>query len=469
VKPRASRKGPVNRRSFLRGAAGVSLALPFLESIPERSAWAEGEKPIFSLFLGAVEGVIPRLFFPDELGPLTRDGLAAARKATSALSAHAENLLFLKNIDWPLGSPTGEAHAQGLTMILTGRVPYGSTASCTSTGPSADVVIANAAHPGKDPLTLYAGNANNAYIEERLSFASAGALRAAVDNPYTLYQEIVGMALPGGGMTPDGEQAARLLLESRQSVHDLVREELTALMNDSRMSAADRQRLELHFDSIRDMEVNMGGAGGGAASKCSSTGLDLAKLESLSDYKWRADGTTEENVKLFMQLVAVAFACNYRRSATIQWGDAYDGTIYPVPSNAELGNWKFSHVSHGAQSDSSVGDNALAQQVHAEIDALRMQTLATGLDAFAARGLVDQSFVMWTLNYADGMSHSFRNVPHIIWGNAGGYLKTGEYLDVGPITNNTLLTTLISAALQDAGESVEDFGDASGQLDAIRA
>jgi hypothetical protein len=458
--------GRVNRRAFLRGTAGVSLALPFLESIPERSAWAADKKPIFGLFLCAVEGVVPRLFFPDELGPLTRDGLAAARKATSALSAHAENLLFLRNVDWPLAAPNGDGHPMGLVMALTGREPYGSGTNYTSTGPSADVVIAYKAHQGKDPITLYAGNANNSYIEERLSFASAGSLRSAYDNPYKLYQELVGMALPGGTMTPEGEQAAKLLLESRKSVHDLVREELTALMNDSRLSSADHQRLELHFDSIRDAEVMIDDM---TPKHCSSEGLELDKLEALSDYRWKPDGSIEEIVRLNMSLVAVAFACNYRRSATIQWGDAYDGTVYDVPANAELGNWRFSYVSHGAQSDSNVGDNPLAEQAHAEIDALRMQTFAAGLDHFAARELVDQSFVMWTVNYADGIHHAFQNVPHIIWGNAGGYLKTGEYLDVGPVTNNQLLTTLVSAALQDTGEVVNDFGGASGQLDAIRA
>jgi hypothetical protein len=456
------------RRAFLRGTAGVCLGLPFLESIPERSAWAAEEKPIFGLFLCAVQGVMPRLFFPDELGPLTRDSLAAARKATSGLAAHAENLMFLQNVDWPLAAPVGEAHALGLTMALTGRVPEGNSSTCTSTGPSADAVIADKAHPGKEPITLYAGNANNGYIEERLSFAGAGLLRPAVDNPYKFYQELVGMALPGGGMTPEGEEAARLLLESRKSVHDLVREELVALISDSRMSAADRQRLELHLQSIRDMEVMMDGGADDIAKHCSGGGLEVDKLEALTDYRWRPDGTTEENVKLFMSLVAVAFACNYRRSATIQWGDAYDGTIYPVPANAELGNWRFSFVSHGAQSDSTVAENSVAQQAHAEIDALRMQTFAAGLDHFAARELVDRSFVMWTINYLDGLAHSYRNVPHIVWGNAGGYLKTGEFLDAGSVSNNRVLTTLVSAALQDTGESVDDFGGASGQLDVMR-
>ena len=78
--------------------------------------------------------------------------------------------------------------------------------------------------------------------------------------------------------------------------------------------------------------------------------------------------------------------------------------------------------------------------------------------------------MMWTNHVADGPSHSFKNVPVILWGNAGGYLKQGQYVDAANSGNNKLLNTLISAAIKDTGPSVEDFGEGTGgQLDAIRA
>ena len=101
---------------------------------------------------------------------------------------------------------------------------------------------------------------------------------------------------------------------------------------------------------------------------------------------------------------------------------------------------------------------------------MRMKTLAAGLDHFQARGLADHCFVMWTNHYAEGPSHSFRNVPHIIWGNAGGALKQGQYLDANGATNSPLLNTLINAALKDTHTTVTDFGDGTGaMLDVIRA
>jgi hypothetical protein len=139
-----------------------------------------------------------------------------------------------------------------------------------------------------------------------------------------------------------------------------------------------------------------------------------------------------------------------------------------VPSNAR--EWRFNYIQHRAQSDSSTGTDPLAAQAHAEIDALRMRSFADGLDYFNARGLRDQCQVLWTNSFSDGPSHSFVNVPHIIWGSAGGYLKQGEFVHAGDVSNNRLLNTLISAAIQDTGSSVEDFGQGPpGQLDVMRA
>ena len=460
---RIVRPSRVNRRAFLRGAAGVSVALPFLESLPDRSAWAAGEDPVFSLFICAVLGVVPEKFFPPTVNtPLTPASLTEAKVATSELEAHANQLLFLDGINWPTNANT-EPHAEGICMALTGIATQTHGNKALAGGPSADQVIASKVHPGSPALTLYAGNLRNGYITERLSYTAAGELVAATDSPYPLYQELMGLA------TPEGENAARLLLESRQSVHDLVREELTALMGNARLSATDKQRLEQHFDAIRAAETTMNGMGDESLERCTSAGLPLDRLEAMKNFVYSAKGgVVEELVELHMSLVALAFACNYRRSATIQWGDGTDHSVYDVPANAELGNWPFSYISHRAQSDGQVGNNALAAEAHAEIDVVRMRTLAAGLGHFAARGLADHSFVLWTNSQADGPGHSMRNVPHIIWGNGGGSLLQGQYGDTGGTVNDRLLKTLVNVAIQDTGEQLEQFGgDTGGELSVI--
>ena len=460
--PEAVRRNRVNRRAFLRGAGTVAIGLPFLEGLQERSAWAQSAPPVFSFTIVGSCGVVGSKFFPTATGPLTTANLSAATdKAVSVLAPHAANLLFIKNINFPQGGPQSCGHAEGLCQSMTAIVPGSSGPSAYAGGPSADVVIAKAVNASAaDPMALYAGG--KSYIAERVSFKAAGAgqVRAADLNPYTLYSKIVGLTTATPTGTPTTDPVAAELSATRKSVNDLVRAELNSLMNSSALSSADKLRCKQHFDSIRDVEVTMGTMG----ATCTKTGLSTTKLDALkSGLAFKNDGIViEDVVKLHMELVALAFACNYNRVGTLQWGDGTDGTKYSVPSNASLG-WTFHQLSHRIQSDGATGNNPTAELAHSEVDKLRMQTLLYGLDQFKARGLQDKAMVTWMTHISDGPSHSAKNVPHIIWGNGGGYLKQGEYIDAGTnTTNNKLWNTIITAAIRDKSTTAVNFGVGTG-------
>ncbi|HYP88067.1 MAG TPA: DUF1552 domain-containing protein, partial [Polyangiaceae bacterium] len=226
-----------------------------------------------------------------------------------------------------------------------------------------------------------------------------------------------------------------------------------------------------HFDAIRDVENNMMGMGSQMATVgCTLDGVDTSVYQALSSWKYNAtnvpNGGIENIVELHLGLVALAFACDYNRTGTLQWGDGTDHTVYQVPSNQALGNWNLHYISHRTMSDGSVGTNATAEAAHAEIDQLRMKTLASALKHFADRGLQNKAVVVWTNHVAEG-GHSMRNVPFILWGNGGGALKQGEYVDAAGATNAQLLNNIISAATGNASPS---FGASAGKdLAAIKA
>lgn len=477
MKHRTGPKRPVvNRRAFLYGAGGVALGLPFLEGLPERSAWAQNAAPIFSFFICAACGVEPKRFWPSGSGTL--DSMLSSGQAVDALAEHAENLLIVKNVDFPQTGPTGCGHAQGLAQALTAKTPTGNGGQATATGPSVDWVIGKAVNPaGTDPMALYAGNLRNGYIADRLSFNDNAQVRASVDNPYKLYQTLTGLASAGSsttggtsttGSTPD--PMAEELIDRRKSVNDLVRDELTTLMASPKLSADDKQRLQQHFDSIRDVENTMTDMGTDMALGCTMDGVDTSVYDALQNWRYNAtnvaNGGIENIVELHMQMVALAFACNHNRTGTLQWGDGTDHTIYEVPSNQSLGMWNFHYISHRAQSDGSLGSNATAETAHAEIDQVRMQTLANGLKHFKDRGLQNNSMIVWTNHVAEG-NHQMRNVPFIIWGNGGGYLKQNALVDAGHANNGTLFNAIISAA---TGTPTTNFGSSNGtELDVVKA
>jgi len=51
--------------------------------------------------------------------------------------------------------------------------------------------------------------------------------------------------------------------------------------------------------------------------------------------------------------------------------------------------------------------------------------------------------------------------PHHL-GNGGGFLKSGQYIDAGNVTNNLLFSTLITAATRDKNLPTPSFGMGTG-------
>jgi hypothetical protein len=444
----------INRRAFLTGAGTVAVGLPFLEGLPSRSAWAADAAPVFTFFVVAQNGVVAKNFFPSAPGALTSAGLTGAGDiATSVLAPHAANLLFIKGINYPNPGPRSCGHAEGNVQTLTGLAPGSTGNTAHSAGPSADTLIAKALD-GKDPVAVYSGS--KGFIAERISFKAAGAgqVRPADVNPYLLYSKVVGLAgsaptMPG--TTPTVDPIAQELANKKKSINDLVRGELNSLKSMSALSAADKLRLDQHFQAIRDIEVDMGGMMPSGAM-CGVDGLPKDEYEALKSGFAFKTAKMEDYVKLHLQIMAVAFGCNYTKVATLQWGDGTDGTKYEVPSNSGLG-WTFHQLSHRIQSDSATGNNMTAETAHHEIDKVRMESLLVGLNAFKAHGLENNAQLVWTNTLADGPSHSTRGVPMIVWGSGGGYLKQGTFVDAGGAANATVLNTLMAAATRGAAST----------------
>ena len=467
VKKHQSRSG---RRAFLRTMGGLGIGLPFLEGLPERSAFAQDSAqpaapaPTFGMYICTANGVVqafrqePEKFWPTQLGPLTTEGMQAfaGDRATGLLADYAAKLLIVKGVNYPFGN-RGCGHALGLTQCLTAAQPAGDAQNAVATGISADTLIASELHPaGVEPLTLYAGR-KGGYIDEKLSFRAANQVRAAEGNPWNVYQRLTGLVQPETGAGAEGA-AARLAVQ-RRSVNDLVREELNSLMNLPALSSDDKSRLDLHFTSVRDIENTMM-----TMATCSAERLDIPAIQAMNEGSAfrRTDNTIEDVAKLQIDLAAFAFACNASRVATLQIGDGTDGTRYTINGiQAERFHW----ISHRQSSDGNDGQPiANAVEVHIEIDRLRMLTFKHLLDRFSTYSmpsgtLLDASYALWTSHVAIGPSHAFNNLPIIIAGSAGGFLRTGQYVDAGGVGNNRLLNTLITAnGVRRNGGPVVDFG-----------
>ena len=174
-----------------------------------------------------------------------------------------------------------------------------------------------------------------------------------------------------------------------------------------------------------------------------------------------------EVADFMLELAALAFACDATRTGTLQIGEGNDQTRYTI--NGVLQN-TYHRISHRIDSDGAEGtpiENA--DVLHHEIDKIFAAIFKRFLDKLSqypgpsGGTLLDDSVVVWTNDLANGPPHSTSNVPQVLAGKAGGFLRTGQYIDAGNVTHNKFLNTLINAVgIRNEDDSYYDsFGDSS--------
>ena len=343
-----NRKPIISRRGFLYGTGGVAVGLPFLEGLqPRKLRAAPPERPRYAVFVRQANGCAqadngePEQFWPTNLGAVTSESLSTTDKdrAVSELAEYADKLLMVRGTRFAFPG-NGCGHSGGGNQVLTAaRVsddPMGNAS--LAMGESVDNRIARELNPpsNPEPLATYAG-AMGGYINEVLSYRGPKDLRAADRNPWSVYTKMVGIT-----MLP--EEVIKQIKTRRTSVNDLLKEQMSALMSSPKLSKDDTDRLQLHYDAIRDIEIEL---------SCQLPPQEeLDAMAAQMDYSGQ-DDRMQTIVMMHMNLIAFAFACDYTRAATLQIGDGNDGTEYLIDG---VKFPRYHQISHRIYSDGSEGD-----------------------------------------------------------------------------------------------------------------
>lgn len=465
----------MDRRRFLFGLGGAVVALPFLEGLRDKKRAHAGPSPDFKFAVfvrqangvAQAEGTEPDRFWPSALGALTTASMTAdSTRAVSELAAYADKLLLVKGVKY--GFPgNGCGHSGGGNQCLTAAkvsdTPSGNKS--LAMGESIDNLIARQLNPKaadgsqEEPLTLYAGRMSG-YINEVLSYRGPKLLRAAERNPYNAYKRLFGLP------DPDAVAAARKATE-RKSVNDLVRAELDRLRKNTSLSKADHDRLDLHFTSIRDLEIKL---------DLQLPATRVKEMELMSP-KVADPANIEEITRMQCDIIALAMSGGLTHAATLQIGDGNDSTEYVIGGVKQP---RYHQITHRIYSDGATGDPIPdAFEKHHQIDRIHARLFKYLLDKLSAYKLptgtlLDQGVAVWTNDLATGPGHRYDNLPFVIAGGAAGYLKQGQYVDASvsgkAVTNNKIMNTFGAAvgAKNAAGSGpLDDFGDpslAKGQI-----
>jgi hypothetical protein len=463
----------ISRRRWLTGAAGVTLGLPFLESFAPRAGAQSQAVPPFAFFLRQANGVAaaqrtevgeePERFWPRSTGALTTESIAG--RTLGELDRHKERLLVVGNVNMR-DFNYGDGHARGVLQALTARGPVveGVAGDSEASGESLDHRIGRELNPGgRDSLFMYASRGGGWLGGACMSYRAAGQRRSPLHNPQNTYEAVAGTAVETPG-------ASALLAARQKSINDLVRGQMQRLLSSPRLSKLDRDRLDLHFQSVRDIEV---------ALSCRAS----SELESVLDgagaiYESAEGEDLLATARLHIDIAALAFACGYTRSAALQIGNGNDGqSRFTTPDGQLMENYHFiSHrrLSHGSDGNIIPGSDLL----HSHVDGHFARLFGYLLDKLAAyqmpdgSALLDHGLAVWFNDNGNGPGHSANNVPYILAGSAGGQLKQGQYLRLPDGQNHRRMLHTIGHAVGVRGSFLDDFGDSSlpgGVLDALLA
>jgi hypothetical protein len=441
----------IARRRLLQGLGGVAVGLPALDIFEGRAfAQATGKKIYCALMLqqnGAIQGNggDADMFWPRAMGAIDANvmGTTDADRTTSELKDYASKLNFVRGLNYRYS----RNHDGGPVAASCGSPITGSGTSQLPVSESVDFFIARSLTPGKEPLTLYAGR-KGTFRDDAFSFGAGGKLRVGDNNPWNVYQRILGLA----GTDP---ALLQKIAARRLSVNDLVRTELKELLARTDLSKADRDRLDLHFSSIRDMEIDM--------TQVIGPPPDTAGMQAVNG-SHTTDANMEKVVKFQLDLIAFAFASDRARTATLQVGGCNDHTKYTI-NGVQAPPFHF--ISHRVMSDGGSGDPiANAVELHHQIDRIHARYFKHLLDKMSAYTLpgggtlLDSSVNLWVNSVSDGPPHSGNNVPHVLAGNAGGFLKTGIHLKTTGYTSKVLSTLASATGVRKAdGTLIDNFGD----------
>ncbi|MGF1467509.1 MAG: DUF1552 domain-containing protein [Sandaracinaceae bacterium] len=469
----------VSRRMVLRGAGGAMMTLPFLEGLAgRRSAEAQDIAPPFVIFLRQANGVAaaqntplgtePERFWPRQEGPLTPDNLAD--RALDELTEYRQRLLVVGNVNMG-GFDFGDGHARGALQCLTASGPTvnGAGGQSEAAGESIDHRIGRELNPdGRDSMFLYAGRPGGWLGGPCISYRAAGQRRSAIHSPHNAYMSFAS----SDDETPD---AQRRRIQRGQSVNDVLRAQLDRVLASSRLSSADRRRLETHRSAIRELEVSL---------SCRLSADEERALEGIGDIHESNDGDEVlAAVRLHMDVAALAVACGVTRSIAIQVGSGNDGsTRYRNRSGDMMEN--FHYLSHRRLShDSSGAVINNADELHHLVDRQFAATFRHLLDRLSSyptaegRTLLDDGLAVWLNDLGNGPGHSRMSTPFILGGGCGGYFKQGEYIRVSGgerVDNHAQLLNTIATAVgvRRDGGPLDNFGDPGlpgGLLDELRA
>jgi hypothetical protein len=413
---------PVTRRNFLRGAGGIAVGLPFLESMSPAHAGGQGPNLRYLQFMH-VQGTLVGEWAPSGgNGPQLSNIL-------SPLEAVKDRMTFLSNVDNPSANDYGvNGHVNSGRTIFTCAPNSGN--NDLPDGPSVDQVIADRLAAPTPYKSLQFGIGGSGIGEYQALMAGPQDPVPLDGDPVAVFDQLFADLDSDPLAAPTTMQRLR---SRRQSVLDVVKASFDSTR--ASVSVADRMTLDNHADKIRQLEQQLANTGEATVS-CATPTIDLP-----AGYDANDANHDDSSSRVFIDLMVMALACDMTRVGTLQYTN-YHSPNYPWLGAGVPGAFPEWHsMVHEIPNLVDVAPVRAVYRWYMEELAYLVEQLSLVQDADGS--MLDNMLVLSTSELSNGATHSTSGLPIVLAGGVGGQLTTNRHVDMGGARLGEVYTTFI--------------------------
>jgi hypothetical protein len=439
-------KKALSRRTLLRGM-GTAVALPFLDSMAPALAQAP-KSPTRMAFVYVPNGMDMRNWNLNYEGPL-----AALSPIMQPMEPLKRDMLLLGNLTHNTGRALLDGagdHGRCSGSYLTG-VQVRKTMTDILASVSMDQVIANKIGSATRFASLelgledarQAGDCDSGYscaYTNNLAWKSSTQPLPPILEPRQLFERLFG---DGVAMSPQVRDRQR---KYRRSILDFVIEDARSLQG--QLGPTDNRKLDEYMTSIREVERQI--------EKSESE----AQVDPRMERPYGTPPDFAEHFKLMADMLTIAFQADLTRVATFLV--THEGTSRAY---RELGIDDGHHpLTHHRNQVDMMDKVTRINTYHVEQFSKWMQRMKATQEASGS--VLDNSMIVYGAGLADPNNHIHDNLPTMIVGNGGGFLKTGRNV---VYRKETPMCNLFLSMMDRMGVPQQHFGDSTGHLDQLSA
>jgi hypothetical protein len=436
------------RRTFLRGM-GAAVGLPFLDSMTPALASSKipGGAPTRMMFVYVPNGIDMRNWTPNyegQLGELPR--------ILKPMEPFKQDMTVLSSLTHNTGRALLDGagdHGRCCGSYLTG-IQVKKTTVDIKAGLSCDQIVAN--QIGKQTRfpslevgiedARQAGDCDSGYscaYTNNLAWRSETQPMPPILNPRAMFERLFGK-----GVELSPEERARQA-KYRRSILDFVREDTRKLQAD--LGPTDRRKLDEYLGSIREIELQL-----------EKAEKDNAQVDPGMQKPYGIPADFAEHFRLMTDMITVAFQADLTRVVTFLV--TREGTSR---SYREIG------IADGHHPLTHHMNNPAMMEKVAQINAYHVEQFAKWMTKMKAskegdRSVMDNSMIVYGAGLSDGNRHTHEDLPTLIVGTGGGFIKPGRRI---VYRRETPMCNLFLTMMDRMGSKMEHFGDSTGHLEGL--